>query len=220
MVTGSDDFEDFDLQVDSMEDALAGASATMGRFEDELTSIRENAARAGESVGSLSSSIGRDLREAFEGLVFDGKDLTDVLASAGQSISRSAFSTAVKPVTSQLSGLVSGGLVDAAALAFEKGASFSQGRVTAFQKGGVVSSPTTFPMRGATGLMGEAGPEAIMPLARNADGSLGVRAEGSASQPVNIVMNISTPDVTGFERSQSQIATRVARALGRGNRNR
>ena len=67
--------------------------------------------------------------------------------------------------------------------------------------------------------MGEAGPEAIMPLARGADGSLGVRA-AQHSQPVNVVMNISTPDVAGFQRSQSQISSQVARALSRGQRNR
>jgi phage-related minor tail protein len=88
-----------------------------------------------------------------------------------------------------------------------------------FAKGGVVSSPTTFPMRGATGLMGEAGPEAIMPLSRTADGRLGVQAQGN-SRPVNVVMNISTPDIGGFQRSQSQIAAQMSRMLARGDRNR
>jgi phage-related minor tail protein len=85
-----------------------------------------------------------------------------------------------------------------------------------FAKGGVVSSPTTFPMRGATGLMGEAGPEAIMPLARGPDGSLGVRGAGGGAVTVN--MNIASPDVAGFQRSRGQIATQMARALGRSQR--
>jgi lambda family phage tail tape measure protein len=102
---------------------------------------------------------------------------------------------------------------------FAKGAAFSQGRVMPFAKGGVVSQATSFPMRGGTGLMGEAGPEAIMPLARGADGRLGVRAAGSG-RPVTVVMNITTPDVQGFQRSQSQIAAEALRALARGQRNR
>lgn len=85
-----------------------------------------------------------------------------------------------------------------------------------FANGGVVSGPTTFPMRGGTGLMGEAGPEAIMPLSRGADGKLGVRMQGQSA--TTVVMNISTPDVEGFRRSQSQIAAQMGRALGRGQR--
>ncbi|UBX28468.1 phage tail tape measure protein [Arsenophonus apicola] len=46
----------------------------------------------------------------------------------------------------------------------------------------VVDSPTLFPFAKGIGLMGEAGPEAIMPLTRGRDGSLGVRAVGGSSE--------------------------------------
>ena len=87
-----------------------------------------------------------------------------------------------------------------------------------FAQGGVISSATAFPMRGGTGVMGEAGPEAIMPLARGSDGKLGVRGAGGGA--TTIVMNITTPDVQGFQRSQTQIAAQMSRALSTGNRNR
>jgi len=67
--------------------------------------------------------------------------------------------------------------------------------------------------------MGEAGPEAIMPLARGADGRLGVQTSGG-SRAVTVVMNITTPDVQGFQRSQAQIAAQAQRMLSRGQRNR
>ena len=73
-------------------------------------------------------------------------------------------------------------------------------------------------MRGGAGLMGEAGPEAIMPLARGPDGKLGVRSGGGAAP--TIVMHITTPDVQGFQRSQSQIAAQMGRALSLADRNR
>ena len=92
--------------------------------------------------------------------------------------------------------------------------------MTPFARGGVVSSPMQFPMRGGMGLMGEAGPEAILPLARGADGSLGVKTQGARGGSASVVMNITTPDVAGFQRSRGQIAAQMSRALARGNRNR
>ena len=66
-----------------------------------------------------------------------------------------------------------------------------------------------FPMRGGTGLMGEAGPEAILPLGRGSDGRLGVRSQSTVS-PVNVFFNVTTPDVASFQRSQSQIAAQMS----------
>jgi lambda family phage tail tape measure protein len=103
---------------------------------------------------------------------------------------------------------------------FADGGVFGAGRVQPFAKGGIVSQATAFPMRGGTtGLMGEAGPEAILPLSRGPDGRLGVAAGGSGG-PLNVTFNISTPDVAGFNRSQTQIAAQMGRLLARGNRNR
>lgn len=60
----------------------------------------------------------------------------------------------------------------------EHGNAFYGGRVLPFAQGGVVSTPSIFPMSGnRTGIMGERGPEAIMPLRRTANGDLGVQAQ-------------------------------------------
>jgi tape measure domain-containing protein len=59
-----------------------------------------------------------------------------------------------------------------------KGNAFGANGIIPFAKGGIVNSPTLFPFAKGTGLMGEAGPEAIMPLKRGPDGSLGVQANG------------------------------------------
>jgi hypothetical protein len=77
-------------------------------------------------------------------------------------------------------------------LPFADGGAFSGGsQIQAYADGGVVGSPTTFPMSGGkTGLMGEAGPEAIMPLKRGSNGKLGVQMEGGGGGD-NIVINQS-----------------------------
>ncbi len=88
----------------------------------------------------------------------------------------------------------------------------------AFADGGVVNSPVLFPLQGGTGLMGEAGPEAIMPLSRGSDGRLGVRLGGGGGGG-QVTVNISTPDAASFKQSQGQVAALVARAVERGQRN-
>jgi hypothetical protein len=74
---------------------------------------------------------------------------------------------------------------------FANGAAFRAGNVIPFAAGGMVSSPTMFPMSGGrSGLMGEAGPEAIMPLRRGKDGRLGVQMS-AAGQGQSIVVTVT-----------------------------
>jgi phage-related minor tail protein len=111
-----------------------------------------------------------------------------------------------------------GGLAGSA-LPFAKGGVLQQAMPVPFADGGVVSAPVAFPLRGGRmGLAGEAGPEAILPLARGCDGRLGVHADGAAAQ-TNITVNISTPDVEGFRRNRGEIGAQIARAAARGQRN-
>jgi lambda family phage tail tape measure protein len=68
---------------------------------------------------------------------------------------------------------------------YANGGAFMNG-VEFFADGGLVNSPTMFNTARGLGVMGEAGPEAIMPLARGSDGKLGVRSNGSQSSSINI----------------------------------
>ena len=73
----------------------------------------------------------------------------------------------------------------------EKGRVFDGGNVTPFASGGIVTRPTVFPMaRGGMGLMGEAGPEAVMPLIRTRGGNLGVRADGGGDGSLTVILNV------------------------------
>jgi phage-related minor tail protein len=71
-------------------------------------------------------------------------------------------------------------------------------------------------MRGGLGLAGEAGPEAILPLSRGTDGSLGVRAQGGST--VAVTFNVSTPDAASFRRAEADVSAMLARAVARGRR--
>lgn len=206
--------------VTGLETALGDASAMTAAFEDQLRDVQGTLVATTRDLGSLERGFSQGLRAAFDGLVLDGRSLTDVFGGLADKMMNTVYSAAVSPVTNHFGGLFADGLNAAVSgmMPFADGASFAQGRVMPFAKGGVVSSPTAFPMRGGTGLMGEAGPEAIMPLARGADGRLGVRGAGGGAVTVN--MNITTPDVQGFQRSRGQIAAQMSRVLGRSNRHR
>lgn len=207
-------------QAEDLNATLARTGSLVAGFDGELRRMSTSLAAAGQDIQTLEKGLSRGLRRAFDGVVFDGMKLSDALKSVGKSMAATTYNAAIRPVTDHFGGLISegvGALVQGI-LPFADGASFSQGRVMPFAKGGVVSGATAFPMRGGVGLMGEAGPEAIMPLARGADGTLGVRAARGGGGPT-VVINVTTPDVQGFRRSQSQIAAQVGRALSAGRRN-
>lgn len=216
------DIPEFEAGIASLEVSLGSASGMVAAFEGELAKMEQSLLFTTREVGALTSGFSGGLRRAFDGVIFDGKRLSDALADVAQSMIDTVYDVAISPVQNAVGGALAQGLngLLSGILPFADGAAFSQGRVTAFARGGVVSSATSFPMRGGTGLMGEAGAEAIMPLARGPDGRLGVQAQGGGGRAVNVVMNISTPDVAGFQRSQSQIAAQAMRALSRGQRNR
>ncbi len=218
MMDEIDKIDALESDVSALERTLGDTAQVTAAFEGQLRDMQGTMVETTRDLGNLERGFSRGLRTAFDGLVLDGRSLTDVLGGLAQKMASTAYGAAVNPVTNHFGGMLSDGLnaVVSGMMPFADGGSFSQGRVMPFAKGGVVSGPTTFPMRGGTGLMGEAGPEAIMPLARGPDGSLGVRGGGGGAVTVN--MNISSPDVAGFQRSRGQIATQMARALGRSQR--
>lgn len=157
------------------------------------------------------------LASAFTGLAVQGKDLGTVIEQLGIRLSNLALTAALKPLETGLSSML-GGL--AGGLGFADGGVVDAGRVMPFARGGVVAAPTYFPLGhgGASfGLMGEEGAEAILPLARGADGRLGVRS-AEAGPRTQVVVNVTTPDPAAFRRSDAYLSGLVARAVTRAQR--
>jgi phage-related minor tail protein len=121
-------------------------------------------------------------------------DLSSLLGSSGD------LSSAFDSLAS------TGDFTDLLSSAPEAFAGFAEGGVfTPFARGGIVNRPTVFPFAGGIGLMGEAGPEAIMPLARHSDGSLGVRAQsGGSDSPSVVIHNYSGKEAKATETRDSR----------------
>ena len=187
-------------------------------FDNEKTvTVRADTAeveRSLEHLDRLSRGFGRSLTSALEGATLRGRSLSDVLRGLGSRLVELSLRSAMKPLEGMIGNIfssIAGGVTP-----FAKGG-VPGGRIQPFAAGGVVSTPTYFPMGGKTGLMGEAGAEAVLPLARGNDGRLGVRA-GRGGAPMNVTVNIATPDIESFRRSEAQVSASLARAVARGRR--
>lgn len=195
----------------------------------EDTFLRDGAARQRqlETLEKLSQRFGQSLSTALGAGTRGGKELDSVLGSIGTRLATSLGNKAVSSLENMLSAGLQGAMqsISAAAslgsfggefLPFARGGVVAGGRVQPFAAGGVVSAPTYFPMANGLGLMGEAGPEAVMPLARGADGRLGVRAGGAPAPTINVT--IQATDLDSFKRSEAQVSAALARAVARGRR--
>jgi phage-related minor tail protein len=162
---------------------------------------------------ALANGFGRAMTRAFEGAAVRGRDFGDVLRGLALRLSSMAIGAALRPLEQGFAGLLHNFLGKGA----PAGAGFAP-LVTPFARGGVIATPTYFPHGPALGLAGERGAEAILPLARGADGRLGVRAEASA-RPLTVSVNIATSDAASFRRSEAYVSGVIARAVARGERN-
>lgn len=177
-----------------------------------------------DRLDRLAQRFGRSLTAALTRSAASGRSLDSVLSTLGTRLASVTARLAAAPLRAgltslfqNLSGDDSGSDSGDEPAPYARGGVFRGGRVMPFAAGGVVAAPTYFPMASGTGLMGEAGPEAIMPLARGPDGRLGVAAGGGGT-PISVNVTIATPDPTAFRRSEAQVAATLARAVARGQR--
>lgn len=169
-------------------------------FRDELTDVGRELGR----IENLADGVARSISTAFRGALLDGKSFQSLLGDIARSFADIALKAAIKPL-----GSLAGDLIESL---FKT----TNPALTQFAKGGVIAAPSYFPMAGGLGLMGEAGPEAIMPLQRGADGRLGVAGGGGGA--VNVTFNVTATDARSFAASEAELSAMLLRAVKRGTR--
>lgn len=180
----------FDAGVQAARDKLLQATKAT---TDQITEFWRQAAR--NSQDALAQFLFDPFQDGLRGMVRGVADAIRKIAS--QMLAANIFKGIGSFGSSQ------GGMIGAA-LSMFGGASaygnvFHGGALIPHAAGDVIGRPTLFPMSGGrTGLMGEAGPEAIMPLVRASTGHLGVRAVGGgdAAVAVRIVNNIDPQTIS------------------------
>jgi uncharacterized protein YjgD (DUF1641 family) len=181
-----DKFSEFPLAVKQVENAIVALDlATKTSTKTIDTMIKEADKALSDKMIELPDAISG----AFASAIAYGDDLGDTLKSLAKDIAYAIVkATILKSLFGGLDSL----------FGFASGGAFNLGVVQPFAKGGVVDSPTIFPFAQGLGLMGEAGPEAVMPLTRTAGGELGVKAEGNGGGETHITMNINAVDSRSF----------------------
>jgi TP901 family phage tail tape measure protein/lambda family phage tail tape measure protein len=216
------DVQKIDQQVGKLKDEIA-----------ELTSISNIAITSAEGIGNAFA-------QSFQGLISGSMTAKEALGSFFKSVADMFLEMAAQIIAKQMTmiilqtilkalGVVGGGTATAAnpeayavgtGAAIEvaaKGASFANG-IAKFASGGIVSSPTLFKFADGgttrTGLMGEAGPEAILPLTRGPGGQLGVSNFGGSGD-VNVVVNVDAKgsSVEGNEQGANQLGRVISAAV-------
>jgi len=99
-----------------------------------------------------------------------------------------AMGTAITAAGSVVASQIAAAMGISGAIGSARGNIFNRGKITPFANGDIVNRPTLFPMAGGVGLMGESGPEAVMPLKRGRDGQLGVESSGGGTQNIKVIM--------------------------------
>lgn len=200
---------------------LTGLAAYYETISDQIKESEKN--MSADIAGNITDGMTNALSSFADG----SKTAKDAFKDMATSILKDIANMIIKMTILQAvqSGMQAMGYSDGGAfsggnpVASAKGNVFNHGNVTAFATGGIVDSPHIFPMaNGGIGLMGEAGPEAIMPLTRLSNGKLGVNANvggsnnSSSGINISVVNNFDGGDM-GSEEDQNRMAKKIKESI-------
>jgi len=202
-----------DAQIAKLRELIQASQDVKKSFKD---TFGESLKQYYDQLTNFGAQVADSVKGAFKGLedqlvnfVTTGKlNFADLANSIIQDIARIAIQQAI------IAPLV-GGVGKLFKLpGFANGGVFAQNGIQKFARGGIVDRPTMFPFANGTGLMGEAGPEAIMPLRRGRDGRLGVAAGGGGGGiNVNVSVDAKGTSVSGDAGNSAALGKAIAASV-------
>ena len=207
------------LNVDDIAEKLRNASPEAESLADKFKKLVDEASDMKTKIGELALDVTNKLGDAFADFFAEGKrGFADLARSALKELQKIILKAAfmkhiANPILTALKLNANGNVIEGGEVVpSAKGNVFAKNKIVPYAYGGIVNRPTIFPMRNGAGLMGEAGPEAIMPLKRGANGKLGVQATGGIG---NIIVNVdaSGSSVQGNNKDANQFGQEIASAV-------
>ena len=181
-------------------------------FKKELTETEK-------MLNSIKDTLATGIANAIEGLIDGTKTLSQCLAGVLKQMASMFIQSGISSLIGGLfpgGGGASKGIAQAVGGFAANGAYFDRG-VAKFANGGIVDKPTMFAYAnggaGRFGLMGEAGPEAIMPLRRGANGKLGIESSGVGASNVVVNVDASGSSVEGDGDQAAQLGKMLGAAV-------
>ena len=212
----------YDAQTQFNNSFGAGFQTGVQQYVQSLGTMNQAAAQ-------LTQSGLKGIEDTLFSLVTTGTaNFREFAAEILKQSARMVLQLTIQRVIMQIVGAISGGasnlgssaanVAQYAPLPNAMGNAFAKNNIVPYAMGGVVSRPTLFKFAqgGAmrTGLMGEAGPEAIMPLSRGANGKLGVASTGGGSTSVVVNVDASgNSQVAGDQNQGAQLGRVIAGAV-------
>ena len=199
---------------DIIESILAGIKEGQTKaksFVEGLKEVIKEATNLNDTLAEFGVEAVNKLSNTFADFVATGKAsfrdfANSVLQDLARIFARAAFFQALEAV---FPGLGKTAKVTGSA----KGNVIAKNKIVPYAMGGIVKKPTLFPMANGAGLMGEAGPEAIMPLRRGANGKLGVEASGGAMGNITVNVDAAGSSVEGDASQAKQLGKAIGIAV-------
>jgi phage-related minor tail protein len=178
--------EKYKIALQELDAVYASGAISAEVYERKQAQLKEQFENAGSFAKSVAGTVKSSMDGLFNSIFEGGGKAGEAIEGLGKKLAAMALQQSTYSLLARLlpGTFGAGGFIPL--LANAKGNAFDGGKVTAFARGGIVGGPTMFGMRGGMGLMGEAGPEAIMPLTR-IGGKLGVASQRGGGTVVQII---------------------------------
>lgn len=181
-------------------DNLFGGELFQQRFQEDMKDFVDSTSETGRQLIDWSQTVGSAMYDGFNTFFFDAvtgrlQSLQDYLNSFVNSILSVVSQVAAAQITKSLIPGV---------------------EIPGFQHGGLISRPTL-------AMMGESGPEAVVPVSRMNDPTFWSRITGrepsGSGTPINVTVHVKADEPAAFRNSQAQIATQLQAAVNAARRN-